>query len=269
MSANAEPPTTDQGPGVELDIVDRVAVIRLNRPARLNAVGLDIMVGVAQSFIRVRDDDEIVAAVITGNGRDFCVGMDVKEWLARGEPGISAPNIEPLVDPYFPYRSELLNKPIVAAVNGNAFGAGFYLATNADLIVAGESARFEITEVIHGALVGWEYGILAGLPRNIALELALGGRLTARRAYDVGMVNDVVADEDVVDAAFARARRFVAMPPLGIHHNRRLLMKLAPTVPPSLAVEVAEVFDQLQHSDDLAESLHAFLERRAPRYRGT
>jgi enoyl-CoA hydratase/carnithine racemase len=253
---------------VVVSVDDRVALIELNRPHRLNAADRSLLVGVAEAFIRVRDDDEIVAAVLTGRGRAFCTGMDIVEWQERGEPGIGAPDISPLVDPYFPYRSDDLAKPIISAVNGMALGAGFYLATNADLVVAARSSCFEITEVIHGALVGWEFGILAGLPRVIATELALGGRLTAQRAYDVGMINAVVDDGREVDEALARARRFVQLPPLGYRENRRLLTRLVPRVPPDVADDAAATFERLQQSHDLAESLQAFLEQRAPRYDG-
>lgn len=130
---------------VDCEKKDRIVTIRMNRPERLNAMGRELMVGLAKAWIEFRDDPDALVAILTGTGRAFCVGMDIKERLESGQPGLGLPDISPLVSPFWPNRN--LNKPVISAVNGFALGGGFFLATTADLCVAAESAVFEITEV--------------------------------------------------------------------------------------------------------------------------
>jgi enoyl-CoA hydratase/carnithine racemase len=252
---------TDAGGQVDYELVDRVGVIRLNRPGKLNALGTDLVGEMATAFLTAQDDPNVASIVLTGTGRAFCAGMDIHERVASGAEGLGQPDIAPLVDPFFPYRSAQLDKPIIAAVNGLAFGAGCYLVGNAGLVVAVEGATFELTEVHHGVAFGWDFGLLAGLPRAIAMEFALGGRLTATRAHQVGFVNDIVEPTELMPTALAVAARIARLPSRAIRANRRLVDRLSLRVPAELRDEAKQINEELQTSIDTQRSLRSFTER--------
>jgi enoyl-CoA hydratase/carnithine racemase len=246
-----------------------VAVITLNRPERLNAMGRDVLAGLASSMMAFEADDDARVAVLTGTGRALSVGMDIKEKAASPEEDPAAlPDISPLVNKFFPFRKDDFDKPIIAAVNGLALGGGFFLAANSDLVVAAEDAVFEVSEVQRGWVAGWWYGRLLNLPRHIGMELALGGRMTAERAYQVGFVNEVVPAEQLLDAALARAERIAALPPLAVRHTRSLFMEASPTVGEPTWRRWEQAMAEVTRSEDVLESRRAFLEKREPRFRG-
>jgi len=253
---------------VDYEAHGRTRLIRMNRPEALNAMNRDLLVGLAEAFTAFSQDDDAFVAVLSGTGRAYSVGMDIKERAESADGGIGLADISPLVDPFFPYRAAELDKPVIAAVNGMAFGGGFILAANADLVVAGESATFEITEVKRGAVAGWQYGLAQGLPLHICLELAYGGRLTAQRAHDVGFVNEVVPDDEVEAAALTRAEQLTSLPPLALRFNRELLMEFAQRPSPELWARSHSLFRQAQESVDAREAQRAFLEKRPPVYQG-
>jgi enoyl-CoA hydratase/carnithine racemase len=251
----------DDGGRVDCTVTGRVAVIRLDRPGKLNALSTALVRGMAEAFTLAQDDVGIAVIVLTGTGRAFCAGMDIHERVASGAAGLGHPDISPLVDPFFPYRSAELTKPVIAAVNGLALGAGCYLVGNADLVVAADTATFEVTEVRHGVAIGWDFGLLAGLPRSIAMELALGGRLTAARAHQVGLVNEVVTTDALLPTALAMAERIATLPQAAVRANRALVDRLAPHVPAELRREAQRVNDVLQESAETAHSLRSFVQR--------
>lgn len=253
---------------VEYSVDKHVALVRINRPDRLNALGREVALGLAGAFTEAAASPDVRAIVLTGTGRAFSVGMDIKEHSDSGGAGIGYPDITPLTDPFYPFRSAALTKPVIAAVNGMALGAGFYLALNADLVVASEDAVFEVTEVHRGAVVGWDLGVVHGLTRPIATELALGGRLSAQRAYDVGLINEVTTGDAVVERALERAAVLVDLPPLAIEHNLALLHRVRPAVAPEIQDEAERIFQQVQLSEDSAEAMNAFLDRRQAAFRG-
>lgn len=246
---------------VELRKIGHVALLTLSRPESLNAIGRQMAHDLATHFTTIADDADVHVAVLTGSGRAFCAGMDVKERVTSGESGIGIQGLTGQVNPFFPYRSSAFDKPVIAAVNGITLGAGLLLALNADLIVACPDASFEFTEVRHGAVVGWDFGLRAGLPRNVAMELALGQRLTAERAYDVGLVSALAPIDSLIDEALRIAADIASLPQGAIRANRSLLSALAPKVPPELQAEADLAFERSQASPELESSLREFAER--------
>jgi enoyl-CoA hydratase/carnithine racemase len=246
-----------------------VAVITLNRPDRLNAMGRDMLAGLASAMMAFEADDDARVAVLTGTGRAFCVGMDIKEKASHpGENPAALPDISPLVNRFFPFREDDFEKPVIAAVNGMAMGGGFFLAANSDLVVVAQDAVFEISEVSRGWVAGWWFGRVLNLPRHVGMELAMGGRITAERAYQVGFVNEVVPPGRLVDAAVERAQRIAALPPLAVRHTRSLFMEASPKVADPTWRRWERVMDEITRSEDVLEAQRAFVEKRAPRYRG-
>ena len=251
---------------VEYEKRGPIVIITMNRPERRNAMNRELMLGLAESWQRFAADNDARIAILIGTGNSFCAGMDIKERLSSGEQGLGLPQI-PIRDPFW---FEELEKPTIAAVNGYALGGGFFFASHADFRIAVPSAVFEITEVAHGVVAGYDL-VLAreNLPYAIAAELAAGGRLTAERLYQVGFINRLAEPERLLETAVAFATEIVRRPPLAVDANLRLLRALSRLpVPEGVTERARQYAHELQQSEDLQESLRAFLEHRPPVYRG-
>ena len=252
-------------PLVEYELRDHVALIRMNRPERLNALSVQFMEDLDACFVRFVEDDDAWVAVFTGEGRAFSTGMDIKERVATGPPKHSDV-------PYWPYNlfwEERIDKPVIAAVQGYAYGGGFFFVTRCDIRIAGESAQFQVTEPIRGGIAGYELQLLENLPYAVAAELSAGVTYSAQRAYEVGFVNKVVPDETLLDEAMAVAESMCRIPPLAVHHNLRLLRDLRRErrqLPHATVKEVRRVWDILNESDDTRESFASFIEKRPASY---
>lgn len=241
-----------------------LAIITMNRPERLNTMNQALVEGLAWSWRRYQQDDEAWIAILNGNGRTFCAGLDIKDRAERGDTGLNRPGSS-VRDPYWHGEME---KPTIAAVHGYAYGGGFFLAERADLRLAEESARFQITEVIRGGLAGYQMETYQNLPSAIAAELAVGDVLTARRAYDVGFVNRVVPDGQALEAAIAWAESILERPPLTVDYNLRLTRRMRNRRIPEDIFRQAKAWQaELVAGHDVNESFRAFLEKRKPVYR--
>lgn len=228
-----------------------VVLITLDRPEKLNAISTTMMGQLAGAFRRFDESDAFVA-VLAGSGRAFSAGMDVMENFAAGRTTMQAPDIGESYNPFWPgedsdedaptfYRGKQrrLQKLVIAAVHGYAFGGGFLMALAADLCVAADDTVFEVSEVPRGLAAGWDLGYLNGMPRHVAMELALGLRMTGRRAYELGIVNRLVAKDDLITASVELAGQLCALPRTTLIANRALLDSLVPIVPQPIA-DVAE-----------------------------
>ena len=241
---------------VEFERIGEVAVIRLNRPERMNAMGATMLGQLRDAYRVLAEDDALRVGIITGTGRGFCAGRDIKEGAeagARLQDQATSAN----TDLFMENNSA---KPLVAAVNGYAGGAGFYLGTRAaDFSVAARSATFQIAEVPRGILHGWQTGFWMNLSRAAAHELAFGMKVSAQRAYDIGLVNRVCDDEELLEVALSAAREIAAMPTEVIRDNRTLLRRIAPAVPQELVDAALELRLEIQRrrGDGDAEFLAA------------
>src|SRR5881227_2811274 len=184
---------------VETERHGHILVVRMNRPERLNALNLEMRTRLAEAWTEFRRDDQLDVAIFTGAGRAFCAGEDMKESLARGTPGGVRPAIED------PFMTGALEKPVIAAVNGYAMGGGFMLVERTDLRVAAKGAIFEVSEAKRWLLGGYNHGHLANLPYPIAMEMALGFRFTAERFYEIGFLNRLVPQTELIPAAMSMA----------------------------------------------------------------
>jgi enoyl-CoA hydratase/carnithine racemase len=229
---------------VEFERHDEVAVIRLNRPQRMNAMGAVMLGQLRDAYRTLAEDDSLRAGIVTGTGRAFCAGRDIKEGAQAGTR-LQEQATTANTDLYMENNSV---KPLVAAVNGFAGGAGFYLGTRAaDFSVASRSASFQIAEVPRGILHGWQTGLWMNLSRAAAYELALGMKVTGQRAYDMGLVNRVCDDDELLEVALAAAREIATMPTAVIRDNRALLRRVAPAVPQEIVDAALEMRLEIQH----------------------
>ncbi len=206
---------------IRYEKADHLVTITMNKPDQLNALDAEMLSELREAWISYRHDDDAWLAIFTGTGRAFTVGAD-RSWFKAGLEGgdFLGPFIQAISQD--PYWSGEIDKPVVAAVNGFALGGGFELVLKADLRIAAESAIFQIAEVqLGGILVLWD-----NLPFALASELMAGRRIKGRRAYEMGMVNEVVPDDKLMEAALAMAKELLAKPPLALHHSLKVLREM-------------------------------------------
>lgn len=248
---------------------DGVALITINRPEKSNALDREHYDALSEAWRRVRDEDAIRVAVVTGAGdRAFCAGADLKSFV--GAP----PRLAALMHTQ---QGQLLNrglevwKPVVAAVNGHCLGGGMTLLLATDLRVCVPTATFGLTEVQRGVFPanGGTQRVAQQLPHAIAMEmLLLGDAFDADAANRWGLVNRVVPREELLPAAMAYARRLAANAPLAVQAAKELALR-SRDADLATGLRLEQLFLRLlQDSQDVAEGTRAFAERRAPRFQG-
>jgi enoyl-CoA hydratase len=236
---------------------DRIAVIAIDRPERMNRIDADVVEGLHQAWRRFMASEEDRVAVLTGTGdKAFTAGADLKALptdLYRAIPGVGV----------------AVDKPVVGAVAGWVVGGGMVLTTMCDLLVAADNARFSYPEVKVGFTGGIISAIATRIPHKIAMELLLVGEpITAQRAYEVGYVNKVVPVAELMPAALDYARRIADTAPLPSRALKRFVARTLPKSPTELAGIARAETDAIYASEDWAEGRKAFAEKRPPAYRG-
>jgi enoyl-CoA hydratase len=254
---------------IELESRGSVAVVRLNRPEKLNALTRGMMDELAAVFARVETDDSVRALILTGAGeRAFCAGTDIEELAGLDAEGAAqaARRGQAVCE-----RIEKFPVPVIAAVNGIAAGGGCELALACHLRLAATHAKFGLPEMRLGIIPA--YGGTQRLPRiagkGRALEAMLtGSQISAEEAQQLGLVNRVVEPDELLPEALALACEIERLAPLAIRAcltavTRGLDLPLAE----GLALEV-ELFAKLFDTTDMREGTRAFLEKRAPVFKG-
>ena len=241
-----------------------VEVLTINRPEARNAINLATAQALSAALDACALDDDVWVVVLTAAGdKAFSAGMDLKAF-ARGEFPATDQGFGGITERHFP-------KPLICAANGSAFAGGFEMLLSCDLVVAADHAVFGIPEVQRGLIAG--AGGLVRLPRRIAravaLEMALTGEpLSASRALDVGLVNRVVAPDQVLATAMALAQRICQNAPLAVRTSKRVMLD-AIELDETGAWELNNVaFAQIASSPDALEGAIAFAEKRPPRWQG-
>ena len=254
---------------LRLEVADRVATITLDRPDALNALTVPLKEELRAAFVRVGSDPAVRAVVLTGAGRAFCAGQDLRERL---DPGAAPLEVE-IRERYNPVILAMrrLEKPIVGAINGIAAGAGASLAFACDVRIAAEGASFLLAfgrvGLIPDSGATWLLPRLVGAAK--AAEMALtADPLSAADAERLGLVARVVPAESVVGEAQAMAARLAAMPPQALALTKRALeASWTASLEAQLELE-AELQGIAGATSDHAEGIAAFLEKRPPRFTG-
>lgn len=258
---------TDAGPAALVERRGNVEVITINRPETRNAVNGAVSIGVGDALEHANNDPDVWAVVITGAGdKSFCAGADLKAISRRenlyhpdhGEWGFAG------------YVHHFIDKPTIAAVNGTALGGGTEIALASDLVVAAESATFGLPEVKRGlvAAAGGVFRIVDHLPRKVAFELLFtGDPISAADAAKWGLVNEVVPDGVVVDAALALAGRITVNAPLAVQASKRIACGVDDGVITDEEPKWTRLMDEVKKlfkSEDAKEGPLAFAEKRQP-----
>lgn len=257
---------------VLLDIVDGIARVRLNRPEAANAVDADLLRQLHSAILQCHGDPTVRVVVLSGEGRNFCAGGDVKAFLAKGA---ELPSYLREATAWLQLATAALiqlRAPVIAQVQGFAAGgAGFGFVCAADLVVAAESAKFFSGAVRVG--MAPDGGTTVTLARIVGVRRALdilltNPTLTAQEAHGLGIVSRVVADADLEEYVDSLAAELAAQPPLGLAATKRLVWDgLGSTVAERMPEE-ARVVSELSGTSDSLEALAAVVERRTGRYSG-
>jgi enoyl-CoA hydratase len=249
-------------PILERERHGRVELLRLNRPESRNAMSGELSATIEAALDDVEADRAVAAVVLTGNGTVFCAGADLSE-IARGEgAGIMTKRggFGGLTQRDFP-------KPVIAAVNGPAVAGGFELVLACDLVVAAERAVFGLPEASRGLLAaaGGPIRLAKRVPLAMALEIGLtGDPITAERAFQLGLVNRVVPDGDVVEAGIALGERIARNSPTAVRVTRRLIREAVDAPETDGWRKTFEAAAEVGASGDGIEGATAFLEKREP-----
>ncbi len=247
-----------------------IRTLRLNRPDRLNAVSMPLYRALESALADVAGDPSVRAVILTGTGRAFCAGADLKAYEER------EPTREERVD-YVEtgqrvYRAlQTLPQPVVAAVNGPAVGAGIELALSCDLIVVAEDAKLRLPEVTLGTFIGG--GTSYTLRRRVggakAAELILLGRFfDGRDAVAWGLANEAAPADEVLSRARALAEVLARNAPISMAFAKRLLDRAEFMTPDEALRLEAEALFACMGSEDWQEGVRAYAEKRDPSYRG-
>jgi enoyl-CoA hydratase/carnithine racemase len=253
---------------IEYSVRDGIAHIVLNRPDKLNAMDDDCVRLLKELLYRLDDDDEAQVGILSGNGRAFCAGGDIKQRHSKPREerirlGSGEARDAPAKELAYGYTKW---KPLIAAVHGYALGVGLHLSLMSEMIVAAEGTKFQVAEVPRGADAGWLWALLAQRSTGgFAIEMSITGRMwTAEEALPVRAVDRVVPLGTQVQVAEEIARQYIMKnPPLAV----RAAVKARRGVTAELQLRQLLVRPTDLHlSDDFEESSAAFREKREPVY---
>ncbi|MBH0778000.1 enoyl-CoA hydratase/isomerase family protein [Nocardia bovistercoris] len=254
------------------EVTGHTATITLNRPDALNALSPHMITELRAAYAEAEADDKVWLLIVTANGRAFCTGADVKEIPGDGK----VINEKPYLSTYEqweapqegtpPFRT--MTKPILVAINGICCGAGLDWVTTGDIVIASDKATFFDPHVSIGLVAGREVVRLARvLPRTVALRMALMGkheRMSAQRAYELGMITEVVEHERLLERANEIGDILNSNAPLAVRGTRLAIVK-GLDLPMHEAEMMAESFrERVVRTEDAFEGPRAFVEKRTP-----
>ena len=251
-------------PAVLTERRGRVLLITINRPDQRNAVNAAVAQGIAAALDQLDADPDLSVGVLTGAGKGFSAGMDLKAFVAgesswagdRGFAGIT---------------QRAADKPLIAAVEGFALAGGLEIALSCDIIVAALGTRFGVPEVKRSlvAAAGALLRLPRVLPRTVAMELALTGEpIEAERAYEIGLVNRLTEPGETVARALELAEVIAANGPLALAATKRVMTESVDWPDSEFFARQAEIIGPVMSSEDAREGAKAFAEKRAPVWRG-
>jgi enoyl-CoA hydratase len=242
------------------------AVVTINRPEARNAVNAAVAQGIEDAIDRIEADDSIWVGILTGVPPVFCAGADLKEINSGNAGGLATAK-----GGFGGFVQRERTKPVIAAVDGPALAGGTELVLAADLVVASTTATFGVPEVKRSlvAAAGGLFRLGRKIPMNLAMELALtGDPIDATRAHHFGLVNRLVEPGQALDEAIALAEQICANAPVAVRESRRIVLE-ATNAPDDVGWKMsAEGMAKAMSSEDFSEGLTAFIEKRAPQWKG-
>ncbi len=262
-------------PNVTVEARSHVRIVRLNRPDCLNAMSIDLCLELEAALRGVGDDNECRVVILTGAGRGFCSGLDLRDQsMIPNIDGLTVPRIGPrairIYSRVIPVMRHL-PQPIIAAVNGVAYGGGMCLTLAADIRIAAESAVFNSTGIVNG-LTSTELGASWLLPRLVGTAhssdiLLTGRRVDAAEALRMGLVSRVTPDDTILESALEIAEGMCKFSPYGLHMTKQVIWANLETASLDAAIELEDRNQiMLGMTDNLPEAITAYSEKRTPIY---
>ncbi|MGB3411355.1 MAG: crotonase/enoyl-CoA hydratase family protein [Microthrixaceae bacterium] len=255
---------------VDFEKQGNIGIITINRPNARNAVNTDVATGIEAAVDQIENDDEIWVGILTGakteKGYIFCAGADLKQ-MSVDPGGMSTER-----GGFGGFVQRERTKPIIAAVDGPALAGGTELVLAADLVVASRTAVFGVPEVKRNlvAAAGGLFRLPRKLPRNVAMELVLTGRLDfpAQRAYDLGWVNRICDEGEALATAMELAGEISLAAPLAVRESRKIVLE-ATDQPDEIGWKLSgDGIMKMFATEDFSEGLNAFIEKRDPQWKG-
>lgn len=259
---------------VKTEKVGHVYRIILNRPERLNSIGTQIGHDLRVAWHEALNDDDVRVIMLSGEGRIFCAGRDIREQADRGgEGGTRGGEVNnadlPTAEFGF-YSVPEATKPLVTAVQGGAWGLGFYMLCGSDVGVAAEGARFAMSELPTGIIGPSLFVVLNNLQWLPGSEIVLRGhQFDAQRAYEVGLINHVVPADQLISTSMDIAEEIAALPPIHVQATKEHLNMVRPR-PTAYQQNIAfpQTMAMLNKLEDTKEAALAFAEKRTPVFKG-
>jgi enoyl-CoA hydratase len=242
----------------------RILLITINRPRQRNAVNAAVAAGIAAALEELDRDSGLSVGVLTGAGKGFSAGMDLKAFVTGERPYVEGRGFAGIVQ-------RPPDKPLIAAIEGFAVAGGLEVALACDLIVAARGARLGVPEVKRSLVAAG--GALLRLPRtvsrNVAMELALtGDPIDAERAYEIGLVNRVTEPGEALATAIELAEAIAANGPLALAATKRVMVQSVDWADHEFFERQSEIVDPVWSSEDAREGATAFAEKRPPVWKG-
>jgi enoyl-CoA hydratase/carnithine racemase len=245
-----------------------VVTLTLNRPDALNSINRQLRRELDEAIMQFDQDPGARVAILTGAGRAFCAGRDLKERATDNASGVQA-RASASMSQDRPYMWSQTWKPLIAAINGYALAGGWSIAQMCDLRLAAEDAMLGITEAQWSLLPPFATTLPKMLPMAAVMELVLtADPITAQRAYDIGFVNKVVPGETLMEEAMALAQRIARNAPLSVQYFKELAHRGMDMSAASTCALTYQMYDRLLQSEDSKEGPRAFAEKRAPQWQG-
>lgn len=241
---------------VDYEQSGHVVTITINRPERLNALGVETVGGIRDAFERFERDEEARVAILTGVGRSFSTGQDVKELAAGDSPVPVSAHV----------AIDVVKKPVIAAVNGYALGGGCLLMLACDIRLATERATFAMAEIKWAIPLLVDRFLAQNLPTCVIMELLLTGEsISSEQAYNAGLINKVVAEEDLMRESMSIAEKIAALSPAAVRTIKQSKLERIGLSERDLQIE-EEARQAARKTLDHQEAARAAREKRQPVY---
>ena len=247
---------------------ENVVIMTLNRPDSLNAINRQLRQELSEAITRFDGEEDSYVGIITGAGRAFCAGRDLKERASDNAEGAQARARDSMY-PDRPYMWPQTWKPLIAAVNGYALAGGWSIAQMCDLRIAAENAQLGISETKWSLLPPFGTILTKMIPLSAVLELVMTAQpVSAQRAYDMGFLNKVVPADQLMEETLTMAGQIAENAPLAVQYFKELAYRGLNMSTQDISSLTYHMYDQLLTTEDSKEGPRAFAEKRKPQWKG-